>query len=267
MIKYIDATQYIRHSFLTLAGLSLMLFAACSGGGGGTSNQDAGGIYTGTGTLGGTGYSDLKGIIHNNKLMIFSVNAQVLYDGTVTSITGDSFTASVNVYDNGALDSQSPVTLTGKVMSESHFNGTFANSGTGKASGSFDLTYNAAYKNKTATFNRIDTDANGILTGTLYGSQNQASTFLFRTAIQFGFGNDLTTCGTSDVPVTYSSQVNVYLLSTSFTITDSGGPVCSYSGTSGLTGMATLVNGSGTDNELWIAFSNGSAAFFSVATR
>ena len=179
-------------------------------------NQDASGIYTGTAQLGGTGYNDLKGIIHNNRLMIFSITAHVLYDGTINSISSDNFTASVNVYVNGLLDAQSPVEVTGKVMSASHFNVTFANTGTGKVSGSFELTYDSVYE-RVATLDRVSTYLVDNWDGVLKGSTDISSSGI-------GFGNDSTFSFSTDgieicqtispgATVTFASQVNVYLLS------------------------------------------------------
>lgn len=130
----------LRTSLLLM--LYLML-AACGGGGsssgtpGAVTTSDATGIWQGTITQSGVGTFAIVGLIYGNDLRFISVDAGVLYEGTL-SITGTNFTATTTDIDiNGGVASTS--TLTGTVITASSITGTFTSSDGG--SGSFALTY------------------------------------------------------------------------------------------------------------------------------
>ncbi len=109
-------------------------------------DQDASGLFkSGTAELnsGATMLNDLRAFVYQGRIMMFSVNGHILYDGQITSITSDDYTATVDVYEVG-VKTQTAISVTGKVTSQSQITGTIA--GTGSYSGTFTLTYDMAYE-------------------------------------------------------------------------------------------------------------------------
>ena len=125
---------------VTTLFVSSVLLSGCGGGGDSTPvpNANLTGFYTGNATVNTDGTStpltDLQILANGNRIMVMSASAAVLYDATVTAITGNSYTANVTVYENG-LYTQS-ITLSGTVNPGSSISGTFSG-GTGLASGNF----------------------------------------------------------------------------------------------------------------------------------
>lgn len=146
--------------FKTIFGITLAISLSACGGGGGSSapNQDASGIYlNGTGTLDGNGVNDIVAIVVNNRFMAFSETAMVVIDGTVTTVAGNSYTATVKVYKNGVTDGQD-IVVSGVVTSGSSMTGTLG--GTGLGSGDFSLTFSLDYNNSASISNIVSTFAN-----------------------------------------------------------------------------------------------------------
>lgn len=159
-----------------------LVLAACGGGGsssdtpGAVTTSDATGIWQGTITQSGIGTFAVVGLIYGNDLRFISVDAGVLYEGTLT-ITGTNFTATTtNIDINGGVASTS--TLTGTIITASSITGTFTSSDGG--SGSFSLTYDpittrgASLATTDGNWSATDgmgytmtlsIDANGLLTG------------------------------------------------------------------------------------------------------
>ena len=121
--------------------VALFLVSACSSGGGSQDpvpDVDLSGFYAGTATIDSLDVTDLKVIASNNQLIITSVDNDLLYVATVSSLSGNEFTASVRIYLNG--DFLSTATATGTATASSSMTGTI--SGTGPyTSGTFNLTY------------------------------------------------------------------------------------------------------------------------------
>ena len=70
-------------------------------------NQDASGIYTGSlAVTGGSTISDLKGMVYNNRFLIFSTSSHLLFDGSISAISSTSVTATADVYENGVKAKQ-----------------------------------------------------------------------------------------------------------------------------------------------------------------
>lgn len=138
--------------------LSISLVSACSSGGGSTPPENPDGVYqSGTGTLDGTSVNDITAIVYNNRIIAFSVTAQVLIDGTIDSVTGSNYTATVKVYKDGVTDN-TDVAVTGTVTGASSLTGTL--NGTGLGSGNFSLTFSLASSNSAAFSNIASTPAN-----------------------------------------------------------------------------------------------------------
>ena len=101
------------------------------------------GYYTGSATVKESDdltellLDDLQVMINGTRFTAMSVSKVVLYDGTITDITDNDFTAEVTVYVNG----QNPVVaaMTGTITEGSQIVGDIT--GAGAANGSFTLTY------------------------------------------------------------------------------------------------------------------------------
>ena len=94
---------------------------------------------------------DLLGMVSGSRFILMSVSEVLLYDGTITSKDGSSYTASVDVYEDGVLFAGS-VAATGTITTASSF--TVNLTGTGAGNGSFTLTY--SLNNADSALSRID---------------------------------------------------------------------------------------------------------------
>lgn len=283
-------SPFNRFSFLVAAFLGLFLMvglAGCGGGGGGSSSddvviddddvvvivtpdQEASGLYKdGIADLDGSALmlNDLRGFVHEGRVIIFSATSNLLFDGTVTAITGDEYTATVDVYENG-IKTQTAVAVTGMVTSQSQISGTI--SGTGNASGTFTLTFDLAY-DRGATADRIDTE----ITSAPWGGPVKMSivgvdtdnfdTFSNATGYDFrsGKGDPLTTCiHVGSISIT-NPAVNIFSMQES--ITDKFECVSLVSAS--YSGFAAVVDGTGTDDMLLYAVIDGTHSVFAVLTR
>ncbi len=111
------------------------------------------GYYINTGTasvddgMSGTlDISDLQAMVSGNRIMMMSAANGLLYDGMITDISGNSFTADFIIYTDG----ENPVTATanGMITTGSSITGTLNGSGVGN--GSFTLSYANTNHNDTA---------------------------------------------------------------------------------------------------------------------
>ena len=241
-------------------------------------NQNPSGLYksvTSTSTLGGTAVSDMRGFVHNNRLIAFSVTAHYLIDGTINTISGNNYTATVSVYKNGLL-AQAGVAVTGLVTNASSISGTL--SGTGVSSASFNLAFDSQYETN-ATVERISQSATDWL-GTAYSEFNTAGPELVLPAgitVQSGLtmGGGALLAGSLDGPECFfdngvltipDTQVNVYTIT--HIVTQGNG--CTLSTVGNYTGFATVITGTGSsnvDDTLLYAASNGTHAIFTVFVR
>lgn len=252
---------------------------ACGGGGSAPAplpDQDGSGIYSGTATVDvNTNITDLRGMIYNNRFMFFSTSAtpHVLYDGTITSITSDNYTATVDVYENGELvPGKTGVTVTGKVRTATSITGTIGTAGTaGNHNGTFSLTYSNEYE-RAGTAARIEATGFNQATGTAFGSLDLSATYAFQTNLDFIARTEgVFSCLISNVYSIPDATVNMYAF-TNMDIVDSlpSSDICpdSYEGT-GYSGMASVVDDGvgGTDNRILIAYSNGTNSVFSLLTK
>jgi len=127
------------------------------------SDADPTGYYTNSGTAsvsdgaGGTiDIGDLQAMVQGNRIMMMSVAEKLLYDGTITNISGNDFTADFTIYSRGGdVNGATPMTTTanGTITAGSSITGTLTGSGVG--SGPFNLTY-ALTDNQAADIARIE---------------------------------------------------------------------------------------------------------------
>ena len=157
-------------SSLFMVGLIVVL-QACGGGGGSstppvTPDAKPTGYYTGSAAVKESNnttdlsITDIQILINDGRLMIMSDAQAVLYDGTM-SITGNSFTSTVDVYKNGAKQAGAAgtATISGSITEGSQITGTFT--GTGLGNGTFVSTY-SSLNNTASTSASID---NSLATG------------------------------------------------------------------------------------------------------
>jgi len=147
--------------FLALFILSVQgCFHSSSGGGGGsvTSNANPAGYYNNTGIANvddGAGGSiminDLQAMVSGDRIMMMSTANGLLYDGTITDISGNRFTADFIIYTDG----ENPINAeaNGTILEESKIEGALTGSGVGN--GTFTLTYAEATEQQEADLGRI----------------------------------------------------------------------------------------------------------------
>jgi len=137
-----------------------------SSSGGGSSvvpDADPAGYYINTGTasvddgMSGTiDINDLQAMVNGDRIIMMSVANKLLYDGNITNIDGNSFTADFIVYTDGA--NPMATTASGTITTGSSITGTLTGSGVG--SGSFTLSYASTNHNDTAAdIARIENEA------------------------------------------------------------------------------------------------------------
>ena len=145
MTSQCQTTRFPHLPMLLLALLALIL----QGCGDGVrilppSDADPTGYYINKGTAsvdngaGGTiAIDDLQALVDGKRIMMLSIANELLYDGTITSITGNSFEADFTIYTAG----KNPLTATasGTITAGSSITGTLTGSGVG--SGQFTLLY------------------------------------------------------------------------------------------------------------------------------
>jgi hypothetical protein len=179
------------------------LLQSCGGGGGGgpVVNANPTGYYINTGSLsmvdinGDPLFSatDLQAMIYNNRIMLMSVNEGVSIDGTITSLSGNDFSATVVIYHNGVkLAAGGNADISGTISSTNKaISGSFTDSAGG--SGTFTLNY-ASSNSEIAAISRVENNTNW--DGKIGGSG-------------FDFGFDINNIGTiiQDITV-YDGEFN-----------------------------------------------------------
>ncbi len=94
--------------------------------------------------------TDLQGLVNSTRFIAISDANGLVYDGTITDINANDFTATVSVFQNGALITTASVT--GMITVGAKITGTLTGSGLG--SGTFELIY-ALSNNTVATLSRV----------------------------------------------------------------------------------------------------------------
>ncbi len=214
------------------------------------SDADPSGYYIDDGTAsvdngaGGTiAIGDLQALVDGKRIMMLSMAHELLYDGTITNISGSDFTANFTIYTGG----KNPLTATasGTITAGSSITGTLTGSGVG--SGQFTLLY--------ATTN----DQAAAMTSAWRGSGGGFDEFGFiidgagnlvhdKTA---GIGQLFDTCKMNGI-VTPVSETRLYSVGVELTDCDD----LDVNGDS-YTGLATTRDESVTDDRLVYMVSNG----------
>jgi len=225
------------------------------------------GYYTNTGTAsvsddasGTMVISDLQAMVNGSRIMMMSVANQLLYDGTITSISGNKFTADFTIYRQDDLGNDGwplpPVSATasGIITAGSSITGTLTGSGVG--SGTFSLIY-ALSNDQTAAIPRIENGLGNIAWAALIGTAGSEQEFVID---QMGvIAHDLSSApgifsscdfNGSITPVIGSS---LYEVAVTLTNCNAGGGLAN--GT--YTGLATSRSDSTQDDTLVFAVTNG----------
>jgi len=173
-------TICVPHGVILFFALTGLLIQGC--GSGSTtppSDADPTGYYdvNGTASVNGTPpITDLQAIVNGTRIMMMSVANGLLYDGTITDITLNSFTADFTIYTNG----QSPMAaaVSGTITQGSRIEGTLTGSGAGN--GTFSLSY-ATTNNQVAALSRIENTTN-VTWGAVIGNGTSAFEFIIDAA-------------------------------------------------------------------------------------
>jgi len=211
------------------------------------------GYYINTGYVedGSVAVDDLQAMVFDNRIMMLSAANELLYDGTITSINGNSFTADFTIYTEGRF----PVTATanGTIISGSSISGTLNGSGVG--SGTFALLY-AMTNGEVADVARIENVA-GVNTswkGKTGGSPAPQEFLIDNTGtlteVDFTGGGVFSNCDL-DGNITPISNSSLYSVSVELTECGSSTRNGTY------TGLATSRTDATEDDTLVLAVSNG----------
>ena len=276
MYNFIKNNSLARFFNLVFYLLLISALAACSGGSSSPKNESADGLFkNGTANLNGGSVmlNDLRALSYGNRIIIFSLSGNLLFDGQITNITVDDYTATFDVYDAGAI-AQSGVSVTGKVTTASQITGTL--NGTGVASGTFTLVFDSTY-NTGASNSRIippinsDWGTNLLTTFSLASDTNfQDNLGMIDTggalSVNGPIANDAATTGCSlEGPMAIpDSNLDLYTVENDFPSSLSpNSTICPFVDPAvKFTGFAAVLSESAPDNDLLYAVTNGDYAIF-----
>ena len=161
-------------SWLMLGFILFFGLVGCGGGGGDPAIPDPKGYYDPgsasvmvTGDTGPLSFTDLHGMVSGNRFMLISASEVLLYDGTITGITDNTYTATVKIYRDGVLipTAEGTANVTGTFTAGSSMLGSM--DGTGAGNGTFSLTYSV--NNSPSALSRIAKDWRGPMNGLVDG--------------------------------------------------------------------------------------------------
>ena len=114
--------------------------------------------------------TDLYGMFTSSRFILMSNTEVLVYDGTITDITDNTYTATVNVYKDGVLLANT-ATVSGTFVEDSSIEGTLT--GLGEGNGSFSLVY--SLNNEVAALSRVSVASNVEWTGPINGATNDSA--------------------------------------------------------------------------------------------
>ncbi len=290
--------------------LSLLISAVgigCGGGGGGTppppANEDASGIYNGTGSVTFTGINtgaavsltDVKGIISEGRFMFFDIgantvkdpNANVLIDGQITSITQTDLVGTASIYQGGQLVS-SGVAVTGTVTGRSNIQLSFASAAgvatspagdftIGNISGTFDLDYDKGASlpriNSPDNWARITVDERNVfmlvpnMKTYAIGMQSSIPSEAYAISYRNNPSISLSTirCAQIGSPLDIpNANANVYKIA-DYLLPRLNCDTLTQK--TGFTGFASVLGETGNENTLWYAVTNGLYSIYTLVKR
>lgn len=189
----------------------VLMLSAC-GGGGGNSNPPPGnanptGVWEGTFTQSGVGTFELVGLISNGQIRFISLDAGVIYEGSLT-VSGQNFTGSTINYEIGG-EQFATSSLTGTIQTGQSISGSFtsSNGDTGIISLTYDPITDRGSSLTTISSNwgiavgadslTISIDSNGLLTGSDTDSciYNGSVEIIDADVNIYGIDLDVSSCG------------------------------------------------------------------------
>jgi hypothetical protein len=207
----------------------------------------------------------MTALVYNNRVLMFSPTANVLYDITLNNPDSIDYEGTVDLYVDGQITQADTITVIGQTDNES-IRGTLSN-GTGFGVGTFEVAFDEGNNTGAgADFSRIEAPGGAKWYGDMHSVDTVSATLAFHPDGRWGGTNDqLPAClfpssvGTVMIP---SSEINIFQL-----FNDVEEAVnCNYIGT-GYTGLASVINVSGIDDGMLLALTNGIYAFFSIMDR
>jgi len=150
---------------MMLLALFMLTVQGCGGGGGSdaVTSVDPTGYYNVQGTAsvgdgnGGTlAITDLQGMVSGDRFIAISDANGLVYDGKITGITGNDFSATVSVFQDGVF--LSTATLTGMITKGAKITGTLT--GNEQGSGTIDELLYAQSNNMVAALSSVQNNVN-----------------------------------------------------------------------------------------------------------
>jgi hypothetical protein len=200
---------------------------------------------------------DLQGMINGTRFMVMSVENTLLYDGTITDVSVNDFTANVTIYKDGLL--VSTTTMTGTITEGSQITGTIT--GTDAFNGTFTIVF-ALSNNEPSAISKVENTLGEVWSGKIEPTSARDQRFSINSAGAL-IDNDAPTsgvfsfCGIDTGTITAIANTRLYDTSLKLIECDDPNVDGSY------TGLATT---KGTDNILVFAYSNGTFAAFADYT-
>ena len=119
-----------------------------------------GDVYSDTGNTVSLHIADLRGMVYGNQFTLVSAANNLAYYATLTSLSGNNYTANVVIYQKNIPYGNT--TLSGTLVAGTSLTGTFATTGTGLGKGTFQLDYSLA-NSSPAAVSRIVRDSSTTL--------------------------------------------------------------------------------------------------------
>lgn len=190
---------------------------------------------------------DLQGMINGTRFMVMSIANTLLYDGTVTDVTVNDFTANVTIYKDGLV--VSTTTMAGTITEGSQITGTIA--GTDAFNGTFTLVF-AQSNNEPSTISKVENTPGVVwfsqvdpVNGQMFEIDN-AGNIINIDAPTGVFGGCTITGGSTITPI---PNTRLYNVSLEFIGCSASGPV--------YTGLATTKSVGGADDVLVFTYTDG----------
>jgi hypothetical protein len=227
---------------------------------------DPKGYFTGNGTLNGIAYDDLTALVYDNRVLMFSPTANVVYDISLNSPDSLDYKGTVDVYIDGLKEITETVTVSGQTDNV-EINGIF-DGGTGFGSGSFEVTYDTNNNTGAGTdYSRIQADP-AKWEGIYYSVDTIGAQMFFASDGSWGGGANAFPVCTIDNPVDPllipSPQANIFQVNNDIEKSSAG---CQYGDTDRYSGFASVINVTGTDDGLIFVETNGTYSIYAIMGR
>jgi len=194
--------------------------------------------------------SDLQGMVNSNDFTAMSVATGLVYHGTISALSINSFNASVSIYRDGTL--LTSATIAGTITEGSSITGTLT--GTGAGNGTFSLTY-AMTNTPVAALSRVETAVDVEWNTFVGGSTLSSNSFDVDAGgslaqVQKSTDGVFTFCEVASGTISPVAGTNIYTVEMTLTL-------CTATNVNGTyTGLASSQTESVTDDRLVLVVSN-----------